>query len=294
VVVGCPKCKAKLNIPDEKIAAEGTKFKCPKCATVLMVKKPVGAPAGEPAAAPPGEEGPRQLDKRKILIAHADAGVLGSINAVLSRSKHQLFQSNDGVETLVNIMKEMPFLIIVDAALPKISGFEVARRIRSRNDTKPMKVILVTSKTDQQRVQKKPASAYGVDAYIDDDEIEQGLLASLYDVLGIKPKEQPAAPQSAGAPSAAAPVGVAPADDPGVAKAKRLARTVLSDIDLYSPDKVLDAIRTGQFSTVFAEDLREGLKHYESRIPAEVRAKGNFFQEAIDDFLAKKQKILGL
>lgn len=292
MVVGCPKCKSKLNIPDEKIAPEGTRFKCPKCATVLMVKRPAGAPV----AAPPGEEGPRQLDKRKILMAHGDAGALGRMNAVLSRSKHQLFQSNDGVETLVNIMKEMPFLIIVDAALPKISGFEIARRIRSRIDTKPMKVILVTSKVDPQRAQKKPASAYGVDAYIDDDEIEQGLLPALYDVLGIKPKEPPAAPQPAAAPQqpAGAPAGVAPAEDADVAKAKRLARTVLSDIDLYSPDKVLDAIRTGQFSTVFAEDLREGLKHYESRIPAEVRAKGNFFQEAIDDFLAKKQKLLGL
>ncbi len=230
-------------------------------------------------------------------MAHADAGVLENIGTVLSRSKHQVLRSADGVETLVTIMKEMPFLIIVDAALPKISGFEVARRVRSRADTKPMKVILVTSKSDPQRAQKKPASAYGVDAYIDDDEIGQNLLATLYDVLGLKPKKE-AEPQATAPPKPTSPAVAAAmagqGDDPGVAKAKRLARTVLSDIDLYSPDKVMEAVRTGQFSSVFAEDLKEGLKHYESRIPAEVRAKGNFFQEAIDDFITKKQQMLGL
>jgi len=282
VVVGCPKCKAKLNIPDEKIAPEGSKFKCPKCATVLMVKRP-------PA------EGARKLDKRKILAAHASPNVLGGIEKVLSRSKHELFKSNDGVETLVTIMKEMPFLILVDAALPKISGFEVARRIRSREDTKPMKIILVTSKTDPQRAQKKPASAYGVDAYIDDDEIAQGLLPALYDVLGIKPK-MPAPPQTPPHPATAAAAARrgAEGEEPGVTKAKRLARTVLSDIDLYSPDKVIESIKSGQFSSVFAEDLKEGLKHYESRIPPEVRAKGNFFQDAINDFVEKKKSMLGL
>jgi predicted Zn finger-like uncharacterized protein len=278
VVVGCPKCKAKLNIPDEKIAPEGSKFKCPKCGTVLMVKRP--------------PEGARKLDKRKILMAHAVPSVLQKMEQVLSRSRHQLYTSSDGVETLVTIMKEMPFLILVDAALPKISGFEVARRIRSREDTKSMKVILVTSKKDPQRAQKKPASAYGVDAYIDDDEIADGLLPALYDVLGIKPK-QPAVE----APQPSVRLGAGPGgttEDPAVAKAKRLARTVLSDIDLYSPDKVLEAVKGGKFSSVFAEDLKEGLKHYESRIPPEVRAQGNFFQDAINDFVEKKKSMLGL
>ncbi|KKL26983.1 hypothetical protein LCGC14_2389810, partial [marine sediment metagenome] len=80
----------------------------------------------------------------------------------------------------------------------------------------------------------------------------------------------------------------------GPEKARRLARTVLSDIDLYDPDKVLESIRNEKFEAVFGEELREGLKHYQSRIPKEVRAQGNFFQESLDAFIAKKKEILGI
>ncbi|KKK88694.1 hypothetical protein LCGC14_2740560, partial [marine sediment metagenome] len=54
MVVGCPKCKVQLKVADEKIKPEGLKIKCPKCSTVLMVRKPAAAPAAPtaPAAAP--------------------------------------------------------------------------------------------------------------------------------------------------------------------------------------------------------------------------------------------------
>lgn len=56
MVVGCPKCKAKLKIPDEKIKPEGTKFKCPKCQAMLLVKLPPEKKA--PSSAPSGTKAP--------------------------------------------------------------------------------------------------------------------------------------------------------------------------------------------------------------------------------------------
>lgn len=41
MVVACPKCKSRLKIADEKVSSQGSRFKCPKCATVLLVKKPI-------------------------------------------------------------------------------------------------------------------------------------------------------------------------------------------------------------------------------------------------------------
>jgi len=41
VVVVCPKCKTKLKVDDAKLSPQGSRFKCPKCSTVLAVKKPV-------------------------------------------------------------------------------------------------------------------------------------------------------------------------------------------------------------------------------------------------------------
>jgi len=40
MIVICPKCKIKLKADETKLSVEGSRFKCPKCGTVLIVKKP--------------------------------------------------------------------------------------------------------------------------------------------------------------------------------------------------------------------------------------------------------------
>lgn len=40
----CPQCKTRLKIGDEKIKPEGTRFKCPKCNTTFLVKRPESIP----------------------------------------------------------------------------------------------------------------------------------------------------------------------------------------------------------------------------------------------------------
>lgn len=287
MVVACPKCKSRLNVPDERIKPEGSRFKCPKCAAVLMVRRP--------AAEAPG----RGLDKQKVLVAHASPAVVERIKAVFQKTPYQITVPVDGVDTLVRTLEELPFLLILDIGLPKINGFEITRRIRGKEETKSAKIVLISSSSDPERQPRQPASEYGVDAYVDEENLEKDLMPTLHEVMGLRMKvpenprtasPQPPAEQPSASPAPSVPVSE---EDPEVARARRLARIVLSDIDLYSPDKVLEAVRTGSFQSVFADDLREGLRHYEGRISQEVRNKGNFFQEAIDEFVKKKKQMLG-
>lgn len=331
MVVGCPKCKVKLKVADEKIGPEGLKIKCPKCSTVLMVRKPVAAPsvptapvaaaapkpAESPAAVPapsgklapeapqPIEAQAKELNLKKVLVAHENAVVVEEVMSQLMEQGFLVLPVPNGVDTLVQAMKELPFLLILDAALPKIDGFEIIKRLKEKEETRGIKTILISSKTDESRLRKNPASVYGVSAYIDDDDVSVSLTDTVAAVISGKapapePKAAPTPPPAAPAPAPApkpAPKA-APTTGPvavqGPEKARRLARTVLSDIDLYDPEKVLESIRNGKFEAVFGEELREGLKHYQSRIPKEVRAQGNFFQESLDAFLAKKKEILGI
>jgi len=342
VVVGCPKCKSRLNVPDAKLTLEGIKVKCPKCAAVLFVKKPkapVAAPSAAaavssaPAATPPPKAAEKRLDRSMVFVAHENPDVVERMRAVLSSSPYKIISSLDGVDTVVKAKRALPFLFVLDIGLPKINGFEVARRLREAPETKDARIILISHAQDRQRQQKQPAAEYGVDAYIEDSEIEGGLTDVISAVLGERPpkmaapimKEAPAqeastspavkppaehppaeppapepprpsqpSPQAPPVGPAAAPSPSARAVDKEIDRAKRLARTVLSDIDLYSPQKVLEAVKTGSFQSVFADDLKEGLKHYENRIPAAIRSKGNFFQEAIDEFVERKKKLLGM
>ncbi len=318
MVVGCPKCKVKLKIADEKIKPEGLKIKCPKCSTVLMVRKPAAAPAPKPAESPAAAPAPsgklapeapqpieaqaKELNPKKVLVAHENAMVVEEVMSQLMEQGFLVLPVPNGVDTLVQAMKELPFLLILDAALPKIDGFEIIKRLKEKEETRGIKTILISSKTDESRLRKNPASVYGVNAYIDDDDVSVSLTNTVAAVIsGKAPVEEPAPapaapkPEPKAAPPAPKPAPkTAPVATQGPEKARRLARTVLSDIDLYDPEKVLESIRNGKFEAVFGEELREGLKHYQSRIPKEVRAQGNFFQESLDAFIAKKKEILGI
>ena len=71
-------------------------------------------------------------------------------------------------------------------------------------------------------------------------------------------------------------------------QAKRLARTILSDILLYNQAKVKEGIEKDSLFDVLAEELAEGRKYYESMVETPLRQSTNFFDEAVSDDLLKQ------
>lgn len=71
-------------------------------------------------------------------------------------------------------------------------------------------------------------------------------------------------------------------------EAKRLARTILSDILLYNQAKVKEGIEKDSLFEVLTEELAEGKKYYETMVDEEVRQSSNFFNEAVVDVLLKQ------
>ncbi len=71
-------------------------------------------------------------------------------------------------------------------------------------------------------------------------------------------------------------------------RAKRLARTIVSDIALYNRELIKKGIENDNLFDVLAEDLDKGKKLYDSRVAPEVRQRSNFFNQAIVDILIKQ------
>ena len=71
-------------------------------------------------------------------------------------------------------------------------------------------------------------------------------------------------------------------------EARRLARTILSDILLYNQAKVKEGIEKDSLFDVLTEELAEGKKYYESMVDVEIRQATNFFNEAVVDVLIKQ------
>lgn len=71
-------------------------------------------------------------------------------------------------------------------------------------------------------------------------------------------------------------------------KARRLARTIVSDIALYNRDEIRKGIKNDNLFELLAEELERGKKLYVSRVSPEIQKKVNFYNQAIVDILVKQ------
>jgi DNA-binding response OmpR family regulator len=86
------------------------------------------------------------------------------------------------------------------------------------------------------------------------------------------------------------PVKASMMGDPAVHEAaKRLARIIMSDIALYNQRAVEEGVRKGSIDDILHDELEEGKKLYEGRVPPEILSSSNYYREAIDDFVQKRK-----
>lgn len=69
--------------------------------------------------------------------------------------------------------------------------------------------------------------------------------------------------------------------------ARRLARTIVSDIALYNQAKVKEGIEHDDLFEVLKDEIEEGRKLYLSRVATSIADSGHFFEQALVDVLIK-------
>lgn len=81
----------------------------------------------------------------KILIADDDPQGLELLEAYFSGTEYDLQTAADGDETMRKVKDWQPDLILLDVMMPKISGFEVCKRIKSNPATSGIVVLMITA-----------------------------------------------------------------------------------------------------------------------------------------------------
>jgi len=91
----------------------------------------------------------------------------------------------------------------------------------------------------------------------------------------------------AAAPRAPSPFG---SSDPG-AKARRLARALISDIVTYFPERRDKALADGTLRREFTEEIKKSWEEYVAQVGQDMAKKTPHFREALNDILAKGQAV---
>jgi PleD family two-component response regulator len=81
----------------------------------------------------------------RILIADDDAQGVELLEAYLADSGYEMRRATDGQETLRQVQEWRPDVILLDIMMPKISGFEVCKRIRANAASRDIGILMVTA-----------------------------------------------------------------------------------------------------------------------------------------------------
>ena len=86
---------------------------------------------------------------RKILVVDDDILVLDALRELLVADGYEVTTATRGQEAL-EVMERQHFdLVVLDVVMPKMTGFDVCRDIRTRDDERSgVKIIMLTAKTD--------------------------------------------------------------------------------------------------------------------------------------------------
>lgn len=82
----------------------------------------------------------------KVLVVDDDRVLADVITFTLRREGYVVIQAHDGAAGLERWADEQPDLIILDVNMPKVSGFEVCRRIRKQANTP---ILMLTVRGDE-------------------------------------------------------------------------------------------------------------------------------------------------
>ncbi len=89
---------------------------------------------------------------RKILVAEDEPQTAQLIEFKLKQQGFEVVHAKDGEEAARLIPLERPALVILDAMMPVMDGFEVLRRVKESPDLKDIPVIMLTAKNKDKDV----------------------------------------------------------------------------------------------------------------------------------------------
>jgi DNA-binding response OmpR family regulator len=101
---------------------------------------------------------------KKVLIADDEINIVTALEFLLQRCGYEVMAAQNGAEALERVESFGPDLVLLDVMMPRISGYEVCRRMRERSDWKHIKIIMLSAKGREAEVSK--GVSLGADLYV--------------------------------------------------------------------------------------------------------------------------------
>lgn len=118
---------------------------------------------------------------RKVLIAEDEPNIVASLEFILRQSHYEVRVARDGEEALRLVESFAPDLALLDVMMPRMSGFDVCRRIRGNPAWRDIKVMMLSAKGRDGDIGE--GLGLGADAYLTKPFSTKALLARVHELL---------------------------------------------------------------------------------------------------------------
>lgn len=102
--------------------------------------------------------------KKRILLVEDDVALSAVYRSRLELEGFEIREVSNGEDALSAALEYRPDLIVLDAMMPKISGFDVLDILRNTPETGNIKIVMLTALS--QPKDKERAENLGVDDYL--------------------------------------------------------------------------------------------------------------------------------
>ncbi|WP_281199181.1 phosphate regulon transcriptional regulator PhoB [Hyphomonas adhaerens] len=87
--------------------------------------------------------------KPQVLVVEDEDALATLLQYNLEKEGYQVSVAGDGEDALIQAEETTPDLVLVDWMLPKVSGIEVCRRLRGRQETANVPIIMLTARGEE-------------------------------------------------------------------------------------------------------------------------------------------------
>jgi DNA-binding response OmpR family regulator len=127
------------------------------------VVQALSAPPPPPASYP----SPPAPTAKKILVVDDEEDILLLFNRVLTDKGYTVITASRGLEAVNKVQSDTPDIIVLDAMLPEVHGFDICKRIKNSSKYGHIPVLMISAIYRGWRYARDLKNSYGVDEFIE-------------------------------------------------------------------------------------------------------------------------------
>lgn len=152
------------------------------------IREPFSADAGYPLASPRPN---MASGRRRVLVVDDEPVICRIVHQALAQRGYEVLDAHGGMEALKLIKEHEPHAILLDAMLPDVHGFDIAKRLRESRRYRHIPVIIMTAVYKGWRMAADLKETYGVAGYVEKPFNIHDVVRLLEDALAGVPSRPP-------------------------------------------------------------------------------------------------------